>query len=270
MDFEDEYFGTAAQITVSRRARDLWKLVRNDPRFSYNGRIVAVAGDVGDETADKLAVLARLQGSTTCHFLPKEKEEIVQRSVKKQGLATNVWEFCKGGKLAYEMAQDVLTQYQLPSDLSVTTLCESTDPSFVRDFALMVGECGVLVMAGRVMRGVDIPGITLAAVDGSGKVIASAWGYKCYHPQSPFSDHAFWGGLTCHVDRRGQKIALILGALSIVQLWEKLDVRGVCTGIARDNTASFALCEKLNVLKSDQIGLGVSDPKMFQGATLTK
>lgn len=270
MDFEEEIFGTTAQKTVSRRARDMWKLLQDDPRFSYNGRIVAVAGYIGDKTAEKLAALARLQGSTTCHFLPKEKAERIEQALEAQGLATNIWEFCKGSKQAYDTAQEILANYRLPSDISVTQLDARTDKSFVSDFASMVGACGVLVMAGRVMRGIDIPGITLAAVDRSGKVVASAWGYKCYHPQSAFSDQAFWGGLTCHPDRRGKKIALILGALCIVRLWEKLEVRGICTGIARDNTASFALCEKLGVLKSGQIGLGVSDPEMFHGATLTK
>ena len=95
------------------------------------------------------------------------------------------------------------------------------------------------------MRGLDVPGITLAGVDQSGKVIASAWGYKCYHLQSRYSDHAFWGGLSCRPERRGEKIALVMGALSIVQLWEELGVRTFCTGIAGDNVASFSICEKL-------------------------
>jgi len=81
MDFEEEIFGTAAQTTVSRRARDVWKLLQDDPRFSYNGRIVAVAGNIGDDTAEKLAALTRLQGSTTCHFLPKEKVERVNQTL---------------------------------------------------------------------------------------------------------------------------------------------------------------------------------------------
>ncbi len=270
MRYEDEFFGTEPQQTVSMRARDVWELVSDDPRFSYNGRIVAVAGYIGPQTSEKLVSLARLQGSATCHFLPKDQAKAVQQAVEVRGLSSNIWEFCKGGELAYEAAQRTLETHKLPVDVSVERLTIDTEASRISDFAAMAGECGVLVMSGRVIRGLDVPGITLAGIDQSGQTVASAWGYKCYHSQSKFSDYAFWGGLTCRKDRRGQKIALILGALVIVQLWEDMQVRGFCTGIVGGNAASFALCEKLSVLPSDEIGLGVTDPDMFQGATLTK
>ena len=270
MDFNDEFFGSAPQITVSRRARDVWRLIADDPRFSYNGRIVTVAGFIGDDTAEKLMALARLQGASTCHFLPKDKSKAILQEVEGQGFSSNIWEFCQGGETAYQAARSILETHQLPADITVTQLNTDTDPALIRDFATTVGESGVLVMAGPVMRGLGVPGVTLAGIDQSGKVVASAWGYKCYHPQGRFSDYAFWGGLSCRPERRGQKIALVMGALSIVQLWETLGIRNFCTGIAEDNVASFSICEKLGVSVSNEIGLGVTDPDMFRGASLTK
>lgn len=270
MRYGDEYFGSYQQQTVSRRARDIWRLVPDDPRFAYNGRVVSIVGDIGKRTSEKLASLARLQGAATCHFLPKEKADFVQKAVEAKGLSTNIWEFCKGGKSAYDAAQRVLKAYELPADITVERFTVDTDAARVKEFAAMTAEAGVLAMSGRVMRGLDVSGITLTGVDQSGQTVASAWGYKCYHSQSEGSDYAFWGGLSCREDRRGEKIALVLGAISIVQLWEELKVRGFCTGIVEGNTASFSLCEKLSVLPSDQIGLGVTDPAMFQGTTLTK
>lgn len=270
MRYEDEIFGTEPQQTVSMRARDLWHLIPNDPQLRYNGRIVTVTGYIGQETGEKLISLARLQGATTCHFLPKNRTQAVQQSIETRGLSCNIWEFCKGRELAYKTALRILETHKLPEDISVERLTTDTDTSRIADFAAMTGKCGVLVMSGRVIRGLDVPGITLAGIDQSGKTVASAWGYKCYHSQSEFSDYAFWGGLSCRKDRRGQKIALILGALSIVKLWEDMHVRGFCTGIAEDNAASFALCKKLGILPSNDIALGVTDPAMFKGATLTK
>jgi len=126
------------------------------------------------------------------------------------------------------------------------------------------------VMSGRVMRGLDIPGVTLAAIDGAGNPVASAWGYKCYHAQSGFADHAFWGGLSCRQDPRGQRIALILGAMSIVRLWDEFHVRGFCTGVAKGNMASLSICKKLGVLPTKYVGFGVTDPALFQGGSLTR
>lgn len=270
MRFQDEFFGSEMQQSVSRRARDLWQLCARDGQLAYNGRIVTVVGDIGAKTSDKLIQLARLQGSTTCHFLPKGRTEAVQTAVEASGLSCNVWQFCTGKQSAYDAARQTLETYKLPADLTVKQIDVETDASFVDEYASMVADCGVLVMAGRVMRGLDIKGITLAAVDQSGQAIASAWGYKCYPGQSEFSDYAFWGGLSCRKGRRGQKIALILGAHSIVQLWEKLQVRGFCTGITAGNDASFSVCEKLGVLPSNWLGLGITDPLMFKGESLTK
>ena len=270
MRFQDEFFGSGAQQTVSRRARDLWQLCAKDGQLAYNGRIVTVVGDIGAKTADKLICLARLQGSTTCHFLPIDKTEAVKAAVEASGLSSNVWQFCTGGQSAYDAACQILETYQLPPDLTVKRIDARTDAFLVAGFAKMAADCGVLAMAGRVIRGLDVEGITLAAVDKSGQPVASAWGYKCYPEQSAFSEYAFWGGLSCRKDRRGQKIALILGAIAIVQLWEELQVRGFCTGVTAGNTASFSVCEKLGVLSSNWVGLGVTDPTMFNGGTLTK
>lgn len=270
MQFDDEFFGSSAQQTVSRRARNLWQLFPDDPRFSYNGRIMAVVGDCGPKTADIMTSLARVQGSTTCHFLPKGRVEALTETVEAAGLSSNIWEFCKGGRSAYDAAKNILEIHPMPGDITVERLTTDTTPSRVADFAKMATDCGVMVMSGRVMRGLDVPGITLGAFDPSGKAVASAWGYKCYSAQDRYSDCAFWGGLSCREDRRGQKLALTMGALSIVQLWEDLQVREFCTGIVAGNAASYAVCEKLGILPSDEVGMGVTDPDMFQGESLTK
>ena len=270
MRYGEEYFGTEPQQLVSKRARNIWQLVPDDPLFSYNGRVVTLVGNEDPKMSEKLVALARLQGATACHFLPKEQGEIIKENVDSTELSTNVWELCKGERSAYEAAQNILVKYQLPTDITVERLSSETAPARLVEFAAMAEECGVLVMSGRVMRGLDIPGITLAGIDQSGQVIGSAWGYKCYHPKSAFYDYAFWGGLSCRKDRRGQRIALILGALAIVQLWEDIGVRGFCTGVVEGNTASYSVCKKLGVLPSDEIFLGVTDPVVFKGASLTK
>ncbi len=270
MRFKDEFFGSEAQITVSKRARDLWKLCARDPRFSYNGRIVCVNGDLGLETTDVLIALARIQGSTTCKFFPRDQAKTTSEEIEASGLSSNLWDFYYGQETAYEAAKDILLKYQLPDDLRIIRLCPETPAKQVADLAGVAADCGVMVMAGRVMRGLDIEVVTLGAFDQSGTAVSSAWGYKCYHPESGFSENAFWGGLTCREDRRGQKIALILGAMSIVKLWEDFGVRGFCTGITPGNAPSVAVCKKLGVLPSDWVGLGVTDPNMFHGGRLTK
>lgn len=270
MRFMDEFFGSEAQQAVSRRARDVWQLCQDDPRFSYNGRITAMVGDLGPRSGTVLASLARMQGATTGHFLPKARAKAIEEELHAQSLSTNIWEFCTGRDSAYEAARTILDTHPLPADIRIETIDPETPPQRVAEFAGMAANCGVLAMCGRVIRGLDVPGLTLAGVDGTGAVVASAWGYKCYAPESDGKDFAFWGGLSCREDRRGERIALILGAHSIVRLWEERGVRGFCTGITAGNTPSFKVCEKLGVLPGDLIGMGVTDPTTFGGGSLTK
>lgn len=270
MEFDDEYFGSEVQQNVSRRARNLWRLLPDDPHLTYNGRIMATVGFRGEDTCEKAMSLSKLQGATTCHFLPKDKTQTLQEAAKAEGLSTNIWEFCQGGRSAYDAALKILETHKLPKDITISQLTVADDTARIKEFASMTADCGVLAMAGRVIRGLDVPGITLAGVDEAGEMVGSAWGYKCYHADSEFSDFAFWDGLSCHPDRRGEKIALILGAQSIVQLWEKLGVRGFCTGITPTNLSSMSLCEKLGIRQSDHIALGVIDPATFGEGTLTK
>lgn len=270
MRFQDEIFGSEAQKIVSKRARNLWLAYKNDGRYSYNGRVVVLTEDEGAETGDLLVSLTKKQGATACLFLPEVKTEAVQTAIAAAGLSSNLWTICSGKKSAYDAAKHILDTYKLPDDLTVERLTPDTKASFIQSFATMVTDCGIMVMAGRVMRGLDVPGITLAAIDGAGNPVASAWGYKCYHAQSGFADHAFWGGLSCRKDRRGQSIALILGAMSIVRLWDEFHVRGFCTGVAKGNTASLSVCRKLGVLPSEYVGFGVTDPAIFQGCSLTR
>jgi hypothetical protein len=46
-------------------------------------------------------------------------------------------------------------------------------------------------------------------------------------------------------DRRGEIIALLLGAQAIVHMWERHGARGFMTGVRADNSSSQALCNRL-------------------------
>ena len=76
MRFQDEFFGSEAQQSVSRRACDLWRLCIKDEQLAYNRRIVTVVGDICAKTSDKLMCLARVQGSTICHFYHLAKPKL--------------------------------------------------------------------------------------------------------------------------------------------------------------------------------------------------
>lgn len=88
------------------------------------------------------------------------------------------------------------------------------------------------------MRGGTQKGICLLAMDKTGKAVATASSYLGNNPDSPHARDAFWGMLATSSERRGEKIAPLLGAQIIVSMWEKFDARGFITGIVAENADS--------------------------------
>jgi hypothetical protein len=71
-------------------------------------------------------------------------------------------------------------------------------------------------------------------------------------------------------DRRGERIALLLGAQAIIHMWERHGARGFMTGVRADNAPSQALCNKLGVRATDWIYASCIDKEMFGGSSITK
>jgi len=76
--------------------------------------------------------------------------------------------------------------------------------------------------------------------------------------------------LATREDRRGEKIALLLGAQAIVHMWERHGVRGFMTAVRADNFSSQALCNKLGVTASEWIYASCIDNEIFAGPSITK
>lgn len=120
------------------------------------------------------------------------------------------------------------------------------------------------------MRGQARRGINLVACDRSGRPVASASSFVLHHPASPHAGDVFWGMLATRDDRRGEKIALVLGAMTIVHMWENEGARGFMTGVRNDNASSRALCNKLGVGDTEWIYAQCLDTSILGGSSFTK
>jgi len=265
--FENEIFGTEEQKQVTLSALKFWANHPSDPDITFNGRVAVTVGNV---ECDLLIKLARAQGASTAHFLHRRRQQEMAKAVEAAGYVPAMWELCVGEHSAIECARQMISDFALPDDLKIIQIDKSTDTKVLADLAQLATDCGVMPMTGRVMRGLDMDGVTLGAVDQSGSVVATAWGYKCYEGHPEFKDFAFWGGLACREDRRGKKVAQLLGAHSIERLWDMHEVRGFATGVAPGNDASFSVCANLGVLPSKWVAVGAADPSKFAGGKLTK
>ena len=265
----DELFGSPERIALSRRSANLWRLLRDDPRFAYYGRLVALS-DPGEDTADVLAAMARLQGAAVSYFYPASAAEDLFGKLEERGLGTDRHEHFWGGEAALTASRTALETFSLPADLRVSAIDASTPTELVRAVAELCQSCEVMPVPGSVMRGRSTTGICLVATDQSGRPVATASSYLIHHPASVRATDAFWGMLATSADRRGQKIALLLGARAIIHMWERHGARGFMTGVKADNLSSQALCNRLGVCATSWIYASCMDKEVFGATSITK
>jgi hypothetical protein len=266
---DDEYFGSPDRIALSRRSADLWSLLRDNPRYAYYGRLVALS-DPGPDAADILYAMAKLQGAAVSYFYPANTATGLFAELEERGLATDRHEHFRGGEAALAASRRAREDFALPVDLGVSAIDASTPRELVREVAELCQSCDVMPVPGSIMRGQARDGICLVATDRNGRPVATASSYMIHHPSSPRAKDAFWGMLATRKDRRGERIALLLGAQAIVHMWEHHGARGFMTGVRADNASSQALCNKLGVSATDWIYASCIDREMFGGSSVTK
>jgi hypothetical protein len=217
-----------------------------------------------------MARIARLCGAAGAHFYPSAKTAALKAELVELGQSADHWELCTGGQRAYEMCKSIVAEVPLPDDLRLERLSADSPAGLVRATADLSMNCGVMPLPGRQMRGLSNPGLCLVAVDQGGAPVATGSSYRYTHPDSDYGHYAFWGALATRPDRRGERLAMILGANAIVTMWEEFGMRGFSTGVKADNPASLAVCAKQGVVPGDWSFVSCTDPDLFKGAPMTR
>lgn len=266
---DEELFGSPSSIALMKRSAALWSLLKDNSRYAFYGRTVALS-DIADDTADILCALARLQGAGVAYYFPKLSAPDLFATFEARGFAIDRHEHYRGGESAYQASRAILATHSLPQDLTLLALDRDTPGAFVAAVAELCQSFGVMPVPGAVMRGQIRRGINFVAVDGNGRPVASASSFVLHHPSSPHARDVFWGMLATREDRRGEKIALLLGAKTIVHMWENEGARGFMTGVRNDNASSRALCNKLGVSDTEWIYAQCLDTRILGSSSLTK
>ncbi len=266
---EDDFFGNPDRIAALRQAAELWKLLGSSGHYRYYGRAIGLNGPV-ENTAELMAALARIQGVGICYYCPKELDRELFANLSARGLQTDRHEHYRGGPASYEHAKQLLEDRSLPEDLRVMRIDEKSPQELLKSVVALCENEGVAPVPGSIMRGVSIPGIVFTAVDGSGLPVASASSHQMLEASFDRGTDVFWGALATRPDRRGQGIALYLGAMAIVHMWENNGARGFITGVRSDNVPSQKLCQKLGVVDTEWMMAQCIDASVLGSSQHTK
>ncbi len=264
------YFGSADQQAMSRRGEALFRMVHHDPRYSWYGRNVALA-DFEQGGVDVLADLTRIQGAAVSYRVPRDKIASVCEALEAKGLRSDWMGFCYSEDSGSpDRARALLNDVLLPSDVTVTRLAADSGDVDVTDLGEVALESGVLPPPASVLRGEARQGVVLLARDAEGRAIACAAAIETFHPEGTMGDHGWWGMLATRPERRGEKIALHLGARAMATMSEEAGLTRFVTGIRDDNAASLKLCAQLGVRPSPYVIAMAMDPSAFSDTRITK
>lgn len=270
MTSTDGFFGTEAQRALLERGAYAFDLLRHDPRFTYYGRIVGLASPESGAIST-LSALTRLQGSSHYASVPNADLPRHTEAARAQGLSITHYARWEGGKASRDTAETILRAHPLPDDLTPEWIDADAPPERLAALAEVALPCGVLPPAGAVLRGVARPGLALIARDRDGKPVACAGAAAYLHEAHPEGRaECWWGMLATHPARRGQKLALILGAMTIQAMHVRYGFSRVFTGVEPGNIASEAVCGRLGLTPADTSTLSVADAELLPGGRMTK
>ncbi|SHL62801.1 Acetyltransferase (GNAT) family protein [Roseovarius marisflavi] len=265
-----DYFGTEAQISVLRRGRALFDLTDTDLRMTYYGRSVGLA-DTDAQAMDRLAALIALQGNSALGAVEDGDIGHWQAEAQRRNLTITHYARWLGTQKATQTARTLLDLHPLPQDLTVIRVDRDAPAEAMAQLADVSLACGVLPPSGAVLRGVRKPGIGLVALDQTGKGVACAGAASYWHPDHPKGQRqCWWGMLATLPERRGQRLALILGAMAVIEMQERYGFTEVFTGVTPGNAASEAVCARLGLRAEGTNVLAFTDPHQLPGGRMTK
>lgn len=264
-----EYFGTSSQQQLQRRADHLWTLVSDNPDYACHGRAVSLVQET-ETNLDQQIALARLQGASARDEVRKDIARDRRLALEAQGLIVDENIKWQGQADTLKAARSVIAENALRDDLEIVSVDSNTSVSDMAKLDELTQNCEVLLPMGSFLRGERSPSVCLFAKDRQGNIVGSTASVAQFHPDHAKAGTAWWGMLATHTSRRGERIALILGAHSLIAMHERFGFQDFFTGIREGNVPSAKLCEKLGLSATDNIVQFTIDPTVFGGSQITK
>lgn len=246
------------------------EVLGDDPRFSYYGRVVGLVGP-DDGPIDQLAALSIVQGNSNYSAVPAHQAASVVADLERRGLIPMHYAKWEGGTESLAATRAVIDAFPLPQDLRLTRLEASTPGHHLASMAEMALRCGVLPLCGEVLRGLYKPAVCMIALDKDDKVVScAATSAFAQASHATLGQQAWWGMLATDPARRGERLALILGAHAMLEMEARFGFQDVMTGVEPGNAPSEALCARMGMAPGAFAIISCADPRALTSGRMTK
>lgn len=267
---DNEVFGSPEQQAMLRKGRALYDLVESNPATTYYGRGVGVVWGAPD-ALDLTLRLTTVLGVSNITGVPDAEVPRVRAEIEAQGYAVTHYQNWEGGDAVLAAAETTLNAFALPADVEAKLIGTESPASDVAALAEVSLGAGVLPVAGDVLRGVRRPALGAVALDETGAGVSCAAASLYANPDNAaFGSIAWWGMLATRPDRKGERLALILGAMVIREMHRRHGIGHFFTGVQPGNAPSEAVCTRMGLSPVDRATLTVVDAGVLPGGKLTK
>ena len=258
-----------AQQGIQARAYKLWQSVRSDPRYAYEGRLVALDG-TNPGTIDDLLFLVREQGAGVSWYVKPDDEAALTEKLRSGGRTTDRWDQYLGAADAVRASEQLSNEMPVPEGYETGEIGADASDAIIAEFAAVGAEQGVMVPAAHVMRGETRPAVAMYVTGPDRKIVAIAGSVLAHHQDSPLAASAWWGMLCTHPAHRGKGLSKILGAMTIRAMAARHGATSFYTGVRSDNPVSQTVCTRLGVRRTEYAVLMALGPELAGGGPLTR
>ncbi len=264
-----DYVGGSSHQMMQRLAYGLWQSLQYDPRYAYEGRLVAIDG-AHDDTIGDLLLLARGQGAAVAWYVPSAEEAALSETFQAMGYSTDRWDQYWGAQDAVDAARQVRETVRCPEGYTIHAVRGDTHDAAIAALGAFGAEHGVMVPAGHVMRGMTRRCAIKYVTAPDGGIAAIAGAVLGHHRDHALADSAWWGMLCTHPEHRGRGLSKILGALTMLEMAELHGATSFYTGVRADNRVSQAVCNGLGVRRSEYSVVMVVSPDLAGSGPVTR
>lgn len=250
-------------------AYELWLSIQSDPRYAYEGRLVALDGTTPD-TIDDLLFLVREQHVGVSWYVKPDDEPALTEKLRSMGYGTDRWDQYFGAAEALRISEKLCDEITLPVGYETGEVGIDTPDAVIAEFSGVGAEQGVMVPAPHVMRGQTRPAAAMYVTGPDGKIVAIAGSVLAHHRDSPLATSAWWGMLCTHPAHRGKGLSRFLGAMTIRAMATRHGATSFYTGVRHDNAVSQAVCTRLGVRRTEYAVLMALGPELAGSGPLTR
>jgi hypothetical protein len=258
------YFGTETQISLQRRAEELYDWLYDTPGCCHPGRFCGTDDQslLGWPTIEAILRRDKVFGF---RLRPATERQAISDRLEALGCQLHTWNvFVADAHDALPASRTHIARL-LPDDLSEGALSSGDSDDHVQEIQKFMSDNAIAPFSARMLRGDLGPVATPYIRDSAGRVVACAHAYFPHNKHSVYKNAA-WVGLVAVADeQRGRRLGTRINARAICLAIEALGATAIYELVASDNEVSRRMVESCGPrLRPDLIcGIGSAEQHRF-------